>query len=662
MVTSPSKSSAHFRVSPAVLGPLGAEQLQDPALAVLELIKNSWDAGATRVSVVVDQREVPAQIRVSDDGRGMTMGEFHEHWLVIGRSHKRGTGASGGSRPLIGEKGLGRLASFALGDAITVESAPGDGEGFRAEVDWSELSAAPSLEEYAVDIVPRLSEKGTIVTIRNLKREWLATHTEFLVSHTQFLVSVPGQEFRVELQVNAKRFPIENASNTIERLAEASLSMRVEADGRPLVTSCTVKGADETDIVFRDMKASERRASLAGATLSLRFFRRDQVATQLSDVLERNEVTEALERYQGVRIFRDGINIPSYGLNGNDWAGLEKQRTATGGPTLVPGNSQLVGELHILRESHPQLVITAGRSGFADQSAVGELASYVRWAVKALGTARRAEHLGISDRGTAVPARVDDRKGTKGPSKRPTPRAVLADLSKAAVANPELKARVDEAAEVVRQALTEDAQTLRLYAQLASTGIAATSFSHELRTEFDVVSEALDEISSTDRRPDRELLALLTAAWERIRAFAGLFKVIPVKTRRRPKVLREPDLTASATAILALAPRDQVTSHLSIPNLKVRLVPAELDAILLNLISNGLKAISESPQRESGQLRLELRGARGRIWPYSLPTMVVASQTRCERSCSNRLKAGSQKGLAWGYPSSGTSLNNTAAL
>src|SRR5207253_3246166 len=105
-------------------------------------------------------------------------------------------------------------------------------------------------------------------------------------------------------------------------------------------------------------------------------------------------------------VYRDGINVPPYGLNRDDWAALEKQRTATGGPTLVPGNSQLIGEVHISRTTHPHFVITAGRSGFSDQTAVGSLASYVRWAVRELGTARRAEQLGITT-ATPVPTRVD---------------------------------------------------------------------------------------------------------------------------------------------------------------------------------------------------------------------------------------------------------------
>src|SRR6266850_2079252 len=151
----PAPPKPHFRVSPEVLGPLGAEQLQDPALAILELIKNAWDADAKRVAVSVDQKQMPGSITVVDNGHGMRQSEFEDRWLVIGASYKRGEEKSEGHRPLIGEKGLGRLASFALGSSITIKSARRGEQGFVADVNWESLRTAKSLEDYEVEVSPK---------------------------------------------------------------------------------------------------------------------------------------------------------------------------------------------------------------------------------------------------------------------------------------------------------------------------------------------------------------------------------------------------------------------------------------------------------------------------------------------------------------------------
>ena len=367
-----------------MLAPLGAEQLQDPALAVLELVKNAWDADARRVTISI-QTHNKSGVVVVDNGHGMSREEFEARWLVIGASHKRGAGTSEGGRPLIGEKGLGRLSSFALGASVRITSARPAEKGFVANVNWEELSAAPSLEDYTVEISETKRRRGTRIEVRQLRLDWTDAHTEFLVTHAEFLASVPGQTFHLTLRVDGKRHSLQHPTAMVDRLAEVTLEMSVLRDGKPRITSCVVNGQDLTGIQFREMKIEEQDARLAGMKLSLRFFRRDEAAKRLSDTLQRNEVVDVLERYQGVRVYREGINVPPYGLSGDDWAALEKQRTATGGPTLVPGNSQLIGELFLLRSAHPHLVVTAGRSGFSDQAAVGGLANYVRWAVRQLG-------------------------------------------------------------------------------------------------------------------------------------------------------------------------------------------------------------------------------------------------------------------------------------
>ncbi|MBA3578980.1 MAG: ATP-binding protein [Gemmatimonadaceae bacterium] len=600
------KAKPHFRVSPAVLGPLGIEQLQDPALAVLELIKNSWDADAKRVKIVVDQRKAPGKILVNDDGHGMALAEFKERWLVIGASYKRALEKSEGGRPLIGEKGLGRLASFALGNTITIQSARESGRSFLADVNWEELSSAASLEEYEVKIRRGAVTNGTRVEIHDLKGAWSSDHTEFLVAHAEFLASVPGERFHISFKVDGKAYRVKHALATINRLAEGSLEMRVAPDGTPTIRKCVINGADEKRIVFRDMKSDELDPTLAGTRLSLKFFRRDEAARRLSGVLQRNEVTEVLERYQGIRVFRDGINVPPYGLNRDDWAGLEQQRTSTGGPTLVPGNSQLVGELHVSKRAQPHLVITAGRSGFADQAAVNALAKYVRWTVRALGTARRAEHLGISEANVRVPARIDEGKDRPRTASPQTIRAALTAISRSEVvrANPALRKKLEDASQAITETLGQSEESLRLYAQLASTGIAATSFSHELRAEFDVVSEAIAEVAASSRKPDKELIDLLSTSWGRILAFAALFKVVPVKIRRHRKTMSVSELRSSAETILGLASPDKVTTELTIPAMRLSIVPAEVDSILLNLVSNSVKAVAESTNRESGRIRV----------------------------------------------------------
>ena len=589
----------HFRVSPGVLGPLGAEQLQDPALAVLELIKNSWDADAKKVTISVSTKRTK-KIVVSDDGHGMSERDFRDRWLVIGASLKRGERTSKGGRPLIGEKGLGRLATFALGHSVKLESAEEPASGFATNINWDALKASTSLEEYSITLSPKRRKRGTLVEITDLEKNWEPSHTQYLISHAEFLTAVPGEDFSISFSVNSKPQKLAKPSEQIAKFSEASLEMIVDKNGLPSIVSCVVDDRDVTDTQFRQFPEKEIDSRLAGMRLVLQFFRRDQA---LKKALQRNLIAGILERYQGVRIFRDGINVPPYGLNGDDWSGLEKQRTRYGGPTMVPGNSQLMGELHLDRDAHKHLVITAGRSGFTDQQAVRSLAHYTQWAVRELGTARRAAALGLKG-GAPVPSRTDRDPSGVTPKPAKLVRAAFEKVHEnpALKQDPDLRQLVQDASDELLKALESNEELLRLYAQLASTGIAATSFAHELRTEFDVMSESIDELKKTPKKPDKELLELMDFSWERVRSFGALFQVVPVKLRRKSRQMSPQEMVRSATTALGLAIADKVTSKVDAPKGSARLVPAELDSILVNLVSNAVKAINESDNRESGRI------------------------------------------------------------
>ena len=597
----------NFRVSPSVLGPLGAEQLNDPALALLELVKNSWDADATRVKIKVSG----TQIRVSDNGHGMGAQAFRDKWLTIGTPNKRITKRSPGGRPLIGEKGLGRLATFALGRQLDIQSSNGQ-SGFKSTINWVQLLKAPSLEQYAVKVQSISRAVGTEVTIRRLQFEWKKEHSEFLADHLRFLTSVPNQRFAIVFSDPWDRIDIESQDQVLKEISRASISVTVNKHGDPIVESCMVDGSDKSNVVFRKFSESKIDANLAGANINLLFFLRN-VSTKLTGALSKSRARALLNEYAGIRIYLDGINVPPYGLRGNDWASLEQQRTKTGGPTMTPGNSQLFGEVKLSRRLHTNFVVTAGRSGFADQQAVAALGEYVQWTVRSLGTARRAAEFGIDD--GAVPSRA--KKGRKTASKPTTPQALRRKVSETAKGSPDVEAaakieEVIEEYESLWSSFTENDEWLRLFAQLASSGIAATSFAHELRADFDVVSSTIRQLMKPGAKK-AQLITSLDESWASIKSFASLFQMMPVRVRRKKQLLSHTKLLRGTRKVAKLAQSQGVRCNVSSDEFHVNLVPAELDSIVLNLVSNSLKAVKESKNRKAGRIKINFEASRGTL-------------------------------------------------
>ena len=78
-----------LKFSPSVLARLGEELLPFPNQGVIELVRNAYDADATRCSVAMQQTGRPGgTLTIEDDGDGMTEPAIKSGWLVLGKSSK----------------------------------------------------------------------------------------------------------------------------------------------------------------------------------------------------------------------------------------------------------------------------------------------------------------------------------------------------------------------------------------------------------------------------------------------------------------------------------------------------------------------------------------------------------------------------------------------
>src|SRR5258708_6401825 len=132
-----------LRISRLTVDKLGVKLYDKVSAVVAELVANSYDADAESVDVklplstllaikdeeghVIDQGYV---IEIEDDGHGMTPKEAIDFYLEIGRDRRKHTGQGGKSRtkqrPVMGRKGIGKLAPFGICRRIEVISGGGE--------------------------------------------------------------------------------------------------------------------------------------------------------------------------------------------------------------------------------------------------------------------------------------------------------------------------------------------------------------------------------------------------------------------------------------------------------------------------------------------------------------------------------------------------------
>lgn len=136
-----------------------------PNKAVEELVANSFDAGATKVHVLLSTNlhAQDANIVIIDNGEGMDTEGLKQHWL-IGISNKRRLGTLPRGRQQIGKFGIGKLATYVLANRLTHISKR-DGRYYSTSMDFSTLDrrVEEGVEPKAVIKIPlrELSESET---------------------------------------------------------------------------------------------------------------------------------------------------------------------------------------------------------------------------------------------------------------------------------------------------------------------------------------------------------------------------------------------------------------------------------------------------------------------------------------------------------------------
>ncbi len=177
-----------FRISAAVVKQLGEELVSDELTAIMELVKNSYDADADWVKITINTtsplndpdlkfKGQPGYIIIEDNGTGMDDDDIIDKWLFISVSHKREMKLKGETtnkeRTPLGDKGLGRLSTQRLGNILEMFTGiSGATQQHHVAFDWrnfAENSALDTVETNYEELTKAPTKKGTKLIITDLR-------------------------------------------------------------------------------------------------------------------------------------------------------------------------------------------------------------------------------------------------------------------------------------------------------------------------------------------------------------------------------------------------------------------------------------------------------------------------------------------------------------
>lgn len=170
---------------------LGVQNFSTDEAAILELIKNAYDAKALKLVLDFSNN----RLEITDNGVGMDSDDIKRYWMHIGKSNKAYeiTDANNRKRIQAGSKGIGRFALARLGENVTLYSRKSDSKGIIWKTDWNSSTLENSVTSKSI---------GTKIIIDNLREKWgknrvksLCSYLERVYNDTSMIIEVTIDDF-----------------------------------------------------------------------------------------------------------------------------------------------------------------------------------------------------------------------------------------------------------------------------------------------------------------------------------------------------------------------------------------------------------------------------------------------------------------------------------
>ena len=404
----------HFKTNVQIKSIIGKDLINDDNIAILELVKNSFDADAKRVDITFcnlknnDDKEEKnnepytdntSRLIIRDNGVGMSLSDIDDKWLNIAYSEKK-SNSKQYNRMMAGAKGVGRFSCDRLGQFLNLYTRKKGKECFLLKIDWRKFEIDDQKKEiqsinieYETLNDTELEQKGfssfeqgVILEIIQLRSNWVREennkwNTDKLTELKKYLEKLinPNQAFEKNdfgIYLDAAEFVLENGlksqnekfigkvENTIFQKLDfktTSIECKSIEDGKIILTTLKDKG----DTIFWIKEQSDYYPDIQDFKITLYYL------NTYAKAFFTKQTGMRPVSYGSVFLFLNGFRIPPYGEEGDDWLKLEQRRTQ--GYARFISARDLVGQIEIL-DSNNSFQIVSSREGLVKNDNYEKLA------------------------------------------------------------------------------------------------------------------------------------------------------------------------------------------------------------------------------------------------------------------------------------------------
>ena len=396
-----------WKISTGLKDIIGKELITQEHTAIFELVKNAYDANATRVDIMFQNVKSPdgGKIMIVDDGDGMSDEDVANKWLFVGYSEKKipdgdksnfRDRVAGKNRLVAGSKGIGRFSADRLGSQLILYTKTRHAAAIRrVAIDWNEFKGNQEKEFQNISVdhsesnefpstCPRPLTHGTVLEIFPLADKWdekqllkLKKYLQRLVNPVQISV---GKEFEIHItadeflefdrRLSSKREHerINGRVNNVvfEKMGIKTTHIACDIRESKIITRIVDKGR----FVFETEEINIHQEYLRDISINVFYLNRDA----------KNTFTKTMGmrpiEFGSIFLYKNGFRIHPYGEENDDWLDLERRRGQ--GHSRYLSTRELIGRVEINQNQQGFNEVSSRHAGVVETEEYHQLLEFVK--------------------------------------------------------------------------------------------------------------------------------------------------------------------------------------------------------------------------------------------------------------------------------------------
>ncbi len=375
-----------FRISAELKNIIGQDLIVNDQVAIFELVKNSYDAHATRVDIIFAENK----ITIKDNGKGMSLDDLKNKWLFVAYSAKKDKQEDEElksddrykdyrnkidlKRGFAGAKGIGRFSADKIGENLKlITKNVKASNAHQLNVNWKDFENDSQKEfiKIGVEHTPLPSSDyqdlshGVILEISNLKSKWDDDKIETLKKSLRKLINpleINPQSNNFQIYITTQNSNVSEpiSNDLVDILTLKTTKLEITINKKIIKSELTDRG-----ILIYSIEEDNNYQHLKDTSIILLYLN-TKAKVNFTTLMKVKAVN-----FGNIMLYNNGFRVYPYGEPDDDSLGIDRRHQQ--GHSRYLSTRNLIGSINVNEYSDEFKEKTSRDSGLIETNGYNEL-------------------------------------------------------------------------------------------------------------------------------------------------------------------------------------------------------------------------------------------------------------------------------------------------